>query len=487
MFKVILVDDEPFILDIIEKSINWEKYGMEIAGKFYNGGQAFEYVAKNDVDVIISDIKMPVMDGEQLLLEVKKIKPDIEFVVLSAYEEFELVRGLFKNGIFDYMMKIDIDSDKTGAVMSKLQMELMKKRAVGNDMKSVMDYFRASVGESSGCFVILTLCVPSRSGLQKFNEFVRNTEKYRSGDICYKFSDTELVVLLECGERLSSKLDMINLTLSNVPYKILCGISGEASPAHFEDMLAQARKSANYSFYTDTAKVISFSDIPQRKPDVSETNDTDIVKCREDIRKYISEMNMEKIKERFFVLTDVYKRYNMPCSELKDKAAELLMYINHMMRSKGMIDEVFEENAKYIISVIDDMETFTALNTLIEDYINVFSSTAGESSAAGLVKRIKLYIDENFDKDLKLKDISKKFGISENYFSRVFTKENGLSFKQYLLLLRIERAKTYLHSTAMQIQEICEKVGFSSTEHFSRLFKAETGFSPMEYRRRSKK
>lgn len=128
MIRVILVDDEPFLLQMLESSIAWEQYGMSVIGTFYNGKQALEYIRENEVDAVICDIMMPVMDGMALLRELKRMDYPAEFVVLSAYRDFELVRDFFRVGIFDYLTKIDIDSPQTAEVLSRLSLEIKMKK-----------------------------------------------------------------------------------------------------------------------------------------------------------------------------------------------------------------------------------------------------------------------------------------------------------------------------------------------------------------------
>lgn len=147
MIRVILVDDEPFLLQMLESSIAWEQYGMSVIGTFYNGKQALEYIRENEVDAVICDIMMPVMDGMALLRELKRMDYPAEFVVLSAYRDFELVRDFFRVGIFDYLTKIDIDSPQTAEVLSRLSLEIKMKKSAGNTEQPLASRLRMLLQE----------------------------------------------------------------------------------------------------------------------------------------------------------------------------------------------------------------------------------------------------------------------------------------------------------------------------------------------------
>lgn len=485
MIQVVLVDDEPFMIELLKTAIAWEQFNMEIAGVFYNGQQALEFIRDNEVDVVISDIKMPVMDGKELLKELKKVKPAVEFVVLSAYNEFQLVREFFQLGIFDYITKIDLDSPQTTQVLARLKLNVMKKAV--DSKKRTMEYLFASACQrypdaKKARFVLLVLSVSNKTHLPKFRQFISSVQ-HRYDEISYETSSGETLLLLRYDSAFAKILENMGAQLCKVPFKILAGYSTAKPLAKLDEMLTEAQNGANFSFYSEEKQAVSGCDAPCGK--VMETADAeraDLNYCKKFFKKNISNTNLSGIIEcmkGFFV---AYQKWNLPYTELKEKVADLFLYLNHLLRNAEIIEHSLEENVQHIVPIIDEMDSFEQLRSLILEYLEILHANLQQAGSDKMIEQIRIFVDQNFDKDLSLKRISKEFGISENYLSRLFAKENHVTFKQYVKTLRIAKAKDYLSNTTLRIGEICDKLGFHSVEHFSRLFKTETGVSPSEYR-----
>ena len=486
MIQVVLVDDEPFMIELLKTTVAWEKYGMKVVGAFYNGQQALAFIQSHEVDVVISDIKMPVMDGKELLRELKKVKPSIEFVVLSAYNEFQLVREFFQMGIFDYITKIDLDSPQTAQVLSRLRLSVMKK-SVGSNKDAVVEFLRASAIQrypkaDKMQFVLFNFSLSDKTNLQKFRKFT-NFIQNQYEEISYEMNHGDTFLLLRQGPAFAKTLEGINAQLCKVPFKILAGYSRVNSLEKLDDMLEEARKAANFSFYCKEERAINALDVPYSL--AAKAADLEMVnlnRCKAFFKENLSNTNLSRIIERMTAFFEIHRTWNLPYTELKGKVADLFIYLNHLLRNAEIIDRSLEENTQYIVSIIDETNSFEQLRSLILEYLEILHTNLQQEGSDKIIERIRIFVDQNFDQDLSLNRISKEFGISENYLSRLFTRENHVTFKQYVKSLRIAKAKDYLSNTTLRIGEICEKLGFHSMEHFSRLFKSETGLSPSEYR-----
>ena len=111
MYKVLIVDDEILARAGIKALIDWEKYGFSVIGEASNGQIAFEKIKEMKPDIVITDIKMPVMNGIDLIRATKKISQEISFIVLSAYNDFEYVKEAMKEGAKDYILKIQMEPE----------------------------------------------------------------------------------------------------------------------------------------------------------------------------------------------------------------------------------------------------------------------------------------------------------------------------------------------------------------------------------------
>ena len=483
MIKVILVDDEPFLLQMLENTIPWEDYDMSVVGTFYNGRQALEYINENPVDVVISDIMMPVMDGMSLLQELKKVNSPVEFVVLSSYSDFELVRNFFRVGIFDYLTKIDIDSDQTKDVLTRLNQKVESQKASGKG-QDTLSLLRNLLSESKmddrQRMVVLSLSTADRNYLPEFNAFVSGMAD-NCGGRGYNTNNGDAVFLFPDQQASRDKIHEIESGMKMVPYRILGGLSTADYPGRLEVLFDESQKGVNYSFYVD-CMVVPYMTIPARDKSVQALEPVALDMCKHYIKSNLNDASLDRITDKIMEVFDVYKKWNMSYPELKEGIKELLLYLNYLLKDRGVKSAVLEENYEHVFSAIDDMGDFNGLRGLIQEYLHSVNMNMQQDGTGALIERIRMYIDMNYDKDLSLKSIARHFGISASYLSRLFVKENNITFKRYVNTLKIEKAKEYLTGTTFRIGEICEKLGYNNVEHFSRLFREEVGFSPSEYR-----
>jgi len=120
MRKLILVDDEPLFLKYLNNNVDWKKYGFVVAGTFSSGPDVLTYLSRHTVDSMITDIKMPLMDGSDLIRHALEIQKDLYIVALSGYDDFPLVKGAFINGAKDYMLKIDVNTENFEKMMQRM-------------------------------------------------------------------------------------------------------------------------------------------------------------------------------------------------------------------------------------------------------------------------------------------------------------------------------------------------------------------------------
>lgn len=487
MIRIVLVDDEPFLLEMLENTIPWADYDMKVVGSFYNGRQALDYLKDQEVDAVISDIMMPVMDGMEFLRALKEEGNQCEFVVLSAYNEFELVRSFFRKGAFDYLIKIDIDSDQTKQVLHRLQETIIQKRLSENGEERLLYELRElsqkrKVGNTEH-MVLVCLRVISRDMLPGFNEcIVEFVQRYNG--VCYNGNEGEVVIMLEKNQSIRQEFDEIVSILNVLPYRILAGYSTPGGSERLEALLNEAKMAANYSFYTEET-LVAYSSVPNGETKLHAVEDTALDLCKSYIFNHFSETGLYKIKDKVWEVLTVYGEWNIAYPKTIACVEELFLYINGQKKEKGYADAP-DEKEKYFFEAIRMADSCRKLKELWGTYMNWLAAEMQQAGTKNLITRIRRYIDANYDKELNLGEIARQFGISENYLSRCFVKENNITFKRYVNVMKIEKAKEYLDNTNLLIGEICERLGYRNVEHFSRLFKEETGFSPSSYRNMSR-
>jgi two-component system response regulator YesN len=490
VIKVILVDDEPFMIDTIKNSIPWKDFDMEVMATFSNGKTALEYVNNNDVDVIFTDIRMPIMDGQTFVNNVKKIKPEVFIIILSAFDDYHLVRELFKVGVFDYLVKIDLLSAKTTDVLKRLQLNIISMSIV-SQKTSIYNFLETKLRHSysdvnSETYFVITFHLTDKISTKLFNVFLFELEaEYNL--IYYQKSPYSHILLFRDSDKYSNIIEMLNSKLHAISSKILAGTSPQNNIQYLKAMLEQSRIAMNKSFYNDENCLEKYDNALGT---ATSAIDDEINTCKNNVRNYLTTFNLQAANFNITnIMTEVEryinlcKTHNMPYDEFKQNVAELLQFSINCIYYSGIVSVNLIEKAQSVNTIINDIETFGKIKRLVLEYLTAINHEIISNNSVEIESRIKTYIDNKFFSDIDLKKLAFDFGISKNYIGRLFTQKYNIAINQYINNLRIEKAKDLLINTNLRVSEISIKVGYKNVEHFSRIFKKSICFSPYDYRK----
>jgi|GEM_PF-2019877 Response regulator containing CheY-like receiver domain and AraC-type DNA-binding domain len=488
MIKVLLVDDEPLILNVIKNKVPWESFGMEIVGTALDGQNALEFIQKNDIDIVFTDVKMPHMDGNEFIQMALQIKHDTKFVVLSSYSDFPLVKKAFQAGAIDYILKVDIDSQVMLDILQHLKDKVSQKQVTNAQLEIYIRGLMSNEKKSmkGNHFIVAVIPRISESDENLIKNNLHILEKIYK--IIWLFSHNEVVIVFNL-EELSLKTGSVRqnpniseilrgLVLKNAKSNYFLGISNIGQLNKIDELYLQAKKQIELSeFYSkpdEKLKSESSSD---------PSNAVSISKAKEDIRNALTKIDPEKCIKIMIDFMDHLEEYRFVKDIVQDSVSEIYIYmINHMYDLKLLPSEV-NNDINYINRQIHSLNIFADLKHWVINQLSKIKTNFHHEKSENLIKLIAIYIENNFEKDLVLGDVAKHFGISEGYLCRKFSKETGIHFKEYINLLRIEKAKYLLTTTNIRLTEICEKIGFANVEHFSRVFKEHIGISPNLYKR----
>lgn len=417
MYKALIVDDEPIVGIMLKSLIDWEEFGIDAVYEAENGKQALALMEKQpDIDIVLTDISMPVMDGLQLMEAIKNRGWMPVMVVLSAYEDYKLVRSAFKFGVIDYILKTDIDAPKVRELMANVVGRLREK------------------GERT----------PAKEDGQAVSK-ERILKK----------------LLLEPWEEAFAP-DAQRLNLSGHPVVACCLVIDDYADiqaryeGHELDSFAQSVSSAIKQVLEKAGAGEAVCLAPDRYALVLDS--------REDAQSKAKTMQL-----------------------LQTIKTNLSQYMNIGV-TIGVSDAKPGHEALH--SLYQQAEQNAGLRSAIGKPQILFPEDAArlaqekESGHTGYaMQRAVAFIQENYkDENMSVWMVSHYLGLSENHFSTQFRKEIGKNFLHYLTELRMEEAKRLMQTTNLKIYEICECVGYSNVEHFSRLFKKVTGQSPNSFR-----
>lgn len=519
MYKVVLADDEAIIRTSIANLISWEEIGFEFIGDAANGKGILSIMESNHVDVVLTDIKMPIMDGIELIEELQlKDEPPV-IVVFSAYDDFPLVRRAFKLGARDYILKSDINEQILTECMINIRKELDEKLepipsskrneniSVEDTKKDPSDILKDMVlgkGEIDDqslyeryylvCFEVEDFNKhTNRFGEDMSNNLIQpvinvanQVPRVVSRCIFTNISASRYILCYHCEkdeglENIQSIAEQIVRVWKNyMNISVSAGISTMGQGAEsFLDCLQEAYDHLSMKFIFGKEQI--FTEIYCRQFDVKNA----IVKTNQ----YKSLINSIKLADNDAILEEQRKFFVFISScSLEEGKRECLNFIYHIsimfVEIKDVIWDSFNQNINFyekIMRLKDTREMEMWLVNFVR-WIVDYIEHKYDQKVTDVIEEAKCFISDHYsDPSISLGAVAEFVGLNEKYFSTRFSNETGISFIAYLTELRIKKAKEMIERTNMKVYEISEAVGYSSVEHFTRVFKRITGRTPTTY------
>lgn len=427
-YQLLIVDDEPLVQVGLRTMLSRGFDDIEIIGTASNGRDALQLITEQKPDIVISDIKMPIMTGLELIAACDStLDPAPAFIMLTAYEEFDMVRQALSHQAVDYLVKLELD-------METLTEALMKA-------KKRVDQQRPVRKETSGD----TVFSGGRASLEAFRQ------RFMLRLLNHQITDAETLE----KEARDVGLDF-HYNRYICIYGALCPDSSE-TPAVTP---SQEKSLARYEACISMASEILERFAPCYIVSIDPRHFCVIFFFGEEAAVSAT---MDTIREAVENVHDMILSYfNVPC----------VFGIGTAVSDAAELSESFEEAR-------------TAQENANEQHpIRLFSHLVGANRRSGkdkLITAIQEYINDNLNGKLQLNDIADAFGLSPAYLSVLFKKNMDIGFAEYVYTKKIERAKEMLLSDDMKIYEVADALGFESAYYFSKVFKKVTGFSPREF------
>ncbi|MCA0755419.1 response regulator [Paenibacillus sp. N4] len=485
MYRVLIADDEPWVAFGISKLIDWKSLGFEIAGEAYDGLSALESIKELKPDVVISDIRMPGLDGLQLLDRIVQEGIETEVVFVSGYSEFEYAQKAVRLGAFDYLLK-QIEKPKLLETMTRLADKLNKKRKASTELdlllndlfelfepdnKIKINNFLINKGyefEYPHFRFITGLYSPAGAPLVSEANFPSegiNMIRFRTGHhkLSYLINYDELgnpVGLLDFISSYLSEYESLGISGIGVYSTPLAKLYQESDIALFSyfsqpqpgSRIIEYKMSESAAFLTKSILAIEVA-VKERKPD--------------QIRKGLDSLYAECASGRLFIdqiahvynqiVSLIYKYY------VNSQALNEIEYLNYyqIVRLYGSPAQLF-----------DSLQSFFELQ-----------SGAGMAVSNEQVGKIISHIDASFTEDILLSQLAERFNISLGYLSQLIKKETGKTYSEYVTAKRLGLAKELLQDSALSVHEVVDRVGYKDYFHFNKLFKKNFGVTPSKYRK----
>ncbi len=469
--KVAIIDDERKIRDGVFKLIDWDSFGLEVIGRYEDGEVALNAFKNEMPDIVITDIKMPFIDGIELIEECRKWNNKIKFIILSGYDEFSLARKALRAGAVDYLLK-PVKKDELESLLSKVAGSI-NERIVKNIFRELIFEDEANknlVKNLDYCgitdirqLMVMVVKTDVKIETQKSAAAVIAAGKY--------------TVIIVSGTNVQDCRQKSEELVCRFPSDSFTGISSATSkPLKLKELYREAlnvclnssrfsgRKSAEYSalmkFPKAEASVVEEAGL-RLFDAVRRFNWTDSEKAVKEIEAVFSDCIVEKSSADFLM------------SGLFKEGLELIkaQMINADFRKYGAVQNDCD------ISEIPGIIKNT-VSHLFED----IAGGSSRNSRREIRQALQCILENYSDKNLDMAVVANAAGISQGYFSTLFKSETGTSFSDYLCRYRIDISRKLISTGAYRNYEIAELAGFRNSAYFCSVFKKITGLTPGEYR-----
>ena len=488
MYKVYLLDDEPFILEGLKYIVDWQDYGFEIVGSANNGDDGLKEILTMDIDLVITDIMMPKMTGLELIENLIKLNYQTNFIVLSAFQEFQYAKKAISMGAQNYILK-PIDTEELERSLINIKNKLKDKENRNKDKEVV-----------NNSLLLKIITDKDYENIDYLKEKLKYNGEYRVGIIELKNKNKDIHKVLKvipgmkkylyCIENKSKAVFIIDDKFNNEYIEELTNIKNEITDLINDivyislGQIIKDLKDINTSY--ESAKDISeykiiYPDISWIKAYKEKNNrNIDIDIDFEDLKSLLINKDFTNaslyIESKFSKL----KQDNLNPKKIKAKALEVFLNVyNHIDESKLMKNlSIYLENA-INTNTIDEIQL--ELINMIKFMQTKLENT--QESISPVIIKLLDHIEKNYQKDLNLKEISDSLNINSIYLGQLFQKEIGILFSDYINNFRINKAKDLLVNTSLKASEIGELVGYSNKNYFYRKFKSIVGITPSEWRK----
>ena len=525
-YTVLLVDDEEEVIQVIMKKINWEELGFSVIGYANNGVKAFEMVAESQPDVVMTDIKMPYMDGMELSGHIKKEFPATKILLFTGFDEFEYAKEAVHLEVEEYILK-PVNSVELTNVFTQLKVkldeEIREKRSVEilqqNYMESLpllqanfystliegriqeeslpkylADYQLSFGGPFFCCLVIHTSSSQTPKGMnplflaasvQKQAE-ERLGEKWRAKCFVYQ-GNTVLLAELQSETKIAELTDecdrFCRYAQRIMGVDVTVGI-GQVCENVLElaQSYSSAREAVSYRVIYGASRSINIKEIaPQEMNRTDVTSDSELANLFKQIRMGSETDITGAVYEYFKHVTKIAetpRHYHVAIMEL-------VSALNRFLDNNAITIDDFAVDTRDLYNSLLNMEPDNLRKWLVEVSLSFSKNLVNARcrSTQSFVDRAREYVHDNYaDETLALDHICEMLGVSNSYFSTVFKKETGNSFIGYLTDYRMERAARQLIETNEKSYIIAKNVGYTDPNYFSYVFKRKFGVSPSKYR-----
>lgn len=529
LYSVLLVDDEEEVFQVIMKKLDWKSMGFRVAGYARNGVEALEMAEELQIDVVMTDIKMPYMDGLTFSKKLKELYPKTKIIIFSGFDEFDYAREAIKVEAEEYILK-PVDSNELREIFERIKVNLDKELDEKRNIDKLREYYMESlpvlqenfyislldgriskdqiekyavnyqIDLKGPCYIATILHISAMAAAEDhvpIDPFLmaiavkKLVEEQLSGvwdsRTCIYLGDILVITQLEDEDSVARFTDTMDQICRMA--KRICNARVTAGIGHFCDQPDQlplsyqgAKNAVSYRVLYGTARAINIAEIdPQENVDIPWEEAF--------IQKIFREVKMGEEEALRGAVGEFAAQVAVSKMSLQKYRLLLMELITEIFRFAGNnqinLDAIFGEDCDIYNQVLQ-LESTGALREWLEESCMKMQRKVlheRQDTTKSFVTKAMEYVKEHYsDQDLSIEMICGYLSVSAAYFSTVFKKETGKTFINYLTDYRMDKALGLLMEKNEKTYIIAEKVGYSDPNYFSYAFKKQFGMSPSKYR-----
>lgn len=518
MYKVLIVDDESLIRDGLKYIMDWEAAGFSVCGEASNGEEALHLIFSLHPDLVLMDIRMPKMQGLEVVKAARQQDFKGRFIITSGYSDFKYAQEAMRYGVEFYLTK-PIEEEELSASVHKIKLsldseirssdnlELLKKKA-----KNVILHELITGREGVPAHLDSTDIADLELDADVYQVVIYENFSHKLGSSSYSFAellkvsnradhtfnhiedDRKDVILLKGTYAVNrfydflSHYDRATPPQKGSPMDTLFLAYGR--PVHTLNDIHLSYEDActlisRRFFCTKGQHTLGYSALPDMEQPATALNPEKLSEFTDYLSGYLQTFNRKNVAETLSRLEQYLYDSQESSSEIKLFTTDLYLRIKEKISLLyNTLGIPFLPNST-VIDFIGKKNYLYEIIAFLEEQFEMVMSAAGSPTRNSVLDDILYYIDHNYQSNIKLETIAPLFGYNSAYLGKIFNKTVGESFNSYVDHIRIEHSKTLLLQNNYKVYEIAESVGYRNVDYFHKKFRKYVGESPAEFRKKS--
>ncbi len=526
MVKVLIVDDELLVRITLRTLIEWEKYGYSICGECSDGEHAINNILKFQPNIIITDIKMNHVNGDELVRFIDKNHPEICTIVISSYDDYQYVRDTLMHNAIDYLIKTDLTaevlleslkraSDKLN--LGELEKNESDRRAVWKQfilkvlgglyrgredrLKARMKMIRLDMGTSQVLPILVSLDGQEKIGMANYMQEKLKKElstctmleriiiENHQG-IALAIEENLILLLISFDGEVSSRIiqEDIQRLVQRSNFCLQKYLKQRAN-FHIGQMTSMTELDHSYMELYEKRKKMFLEDEEDgvRSINTKEYNGGQgmLLEDEQDIILAFNNRDDERLRSILNKIFEIIRQEEIQRAGCVQLFNELIILSFSVCKKYGIEYKKVYDKSTGIIEYVGGIERFRDCRTFIiklyEDIMGVLKKQVEDKAYSQPVRNTITYVHKNYQKQISLGEAAEKLNMNSSYLSTLFKMEVGIGFVDYLNEVRLTHAKELMDHTSMKLKDLIEQSGFYSYQYFFSLFKKKYNMTPKEY------